>query len=173
MAPKHSMFVIAEINGKYRGFAACYHGWSCPADAVEACMGVFNNVLQDARKRHTLLLELPRAATLPSEIWEASANWDDTTPEFPFNTTCLMTAIGLSLDTGSVTSIHLFPWNMSYNETTINDNEGATIIDISNPDFACYCFVIWNVGHDSDSDDTPSDTRQLRKQQLSLVPLTG
>jgi hypothetical protein len=86
-------------------------------------------------------------------------NWHDPRPEFPFLSTCLVIGSSFNASIGQNDNVSLEPWNMAFNEG--DNNDGVTILDVTNPEEVRYAFVFFN----------QEDGRTVEKPQH--VPLTA
>lgn len=87
-------------------------------------------------------------------MWKKKLEWNNCIPEFPFVTTCLTIGAGVDSDTGDTSLVIPERWNMGFDEG--DNNDGITVLDITNPEGVRYCFVQWLCGG-----------------RDSMVPLTG
>jgi hypothetical protein len=134
-------------------------------------------ILQCPENRHLLDLELSHATTLPDgDIWyrvipptnpnptaEAlTGNMDHyDAPEFPFLTTCLVAGTSLEPGTGYVSHASGMKWNADYDSAPNED--GITVLDITDPAAVRHCFVIFHDG------TAVEDGRRVR----GMMPLLG
>lgn len=119
--------------------------------------------------RKLLDLELSHAASLPASTWEETVNLLDLIQEFPFITTCLMVGAAAYFNF-YITPVFAETWRLGFDEG-LND-DGITILDITNPEAVKYCFVHWKIyrcRYQLDSDREAATT--LAK--LSMMPLTA
>ncbi|KAF7899023.1 uncharacterized protein EAF01_008236 [Botrytis porri] len=68
MGQRHQLFVIAKINGRYRGLAAIHHQCLWGASALQVCLNILK-ILQSPANRIALSHELRHATRLKEEDW--------------------------------------------------------------------------------------------------------
>ncbi|KAJ4182060.1 hypothetical protein NW767_013953 [Fusarium falciforme] len=150
MGQRHQLFVIARVGKHYRSLAAVHHQWLYGVSALRSCLRllrIFSDPGNCLALKHELDLlaaffkDKPPPPSEPEEYRDA----ESTTCPFPFITTCL--AIGASYDskTGQVQAIHELRYDMGYDQG--DNNDGITVIDITDLDHVRYCFV--NFGSES------------------------
>ncbi|RMJ13810.1 hypothetical protein CDV36_006527 [Fusarium kuroshium] len=176
MGQRHQLFVIARVGKYYRSLAIIHHQWLYGTAALRSCLRLLR-IFSDPGNRLALKHELDLAAAFfknkpsPSEPDEARDVEKSTCP-FPFITTCL--AIGASYDpkTGQVQAIHELPYDMEYDQG--DNNDGITVIDITDLDHVRYCFVNFGSGDiyagDGDEED---DENAPSGRPPTETPLTG
>jgi len=135
MGQRHQFFVIAKVGTRYRGLAVVHHQWLYGANALKACLRLLK-IFQATANRLALQHELRWAKTLKEEYWSTTV--EDIVP-FPFIHTCL--TVGTSFDpaSGSYHMVHKMPFNLPFNGG--DNNNGITILDISNLEDIRYAFV--------------------------------
>ena len=178
MGQRHQLFVVAKVGNRWRSLAAIHHQWLYGQSAlkrkhiiqlhpallavhilniqVSGCLRILR-IFQDPQNRLLIEHEVDRAYKLPSKKWDKRA--DDCIPEFPFITTCLL--LGASFDP-ELRYSHVGipePWNMPFNGN--NNNDGITVINISDPANVEYAFIFFHAG----DPDVP--------EHMQLVPLTA
>ncbi|KAF1970828.1 hypothetical protein BU23DRAFT_203676 [Bimuria novae-zelandiae CBS 107.79] len=74
---------------------------------------------------------------------------------------------------GEVENVHEEPWNTTYNGG--DNNDGITILDITEPLDTHYCFVHWNTTDhwDQEFEGLGDDEEPPPKRDLDMTPLTG
>lgn len=141
----HQQFVVAKVCGKYRGLAAVHRSYICRKSALASCLRVLNN-FQSPANREALETELMLAEFLSEEQWNAedseAREYPDRIP-FPFITTCLMSGSSRIVDNQSSPAI-IMPFNSPFLGGLTDDKEAVTILDITNLDRICYCFVVFH-----------------------------
>ncbi|KAI8664527.1 hypothetical protein NCS55_00961800 [Fusarium keratoplasticum] len=161
MGQRHQLFVIARVGKHYRSLAAVHHQWLYGVSALRSCLRLLR-IFSDPGNHLALKHELDLAASFfkdkpppPSEP-EEYRDAESTTCPVPFITTCL--AIGASYDskTGQVQAIHELRYDMGYDQG--DNNDGITVIDITDLDHVRYCFV--NFGNEDD-EDSQSELRRV------------
>lgn len=155
MGQRHQLFIISSINGRYRTLAAVHHQWLYGAGPTKACWRILQ-ILQHPANKKLIKYELRYASTRPDEWWdelECNRNGDDDPVQFPFITTCLV--VGAGLDPRPEFSYHhgVEILSITTDFQKVDNNDGLTMIDISNVDSIRYCF--------------------LQLGQAGMTPLTG
>jgi hypothetical protein len=140
MGQRHQLFVIAKIANRYRGLAVFHHQWLFGALALERCIRILT-IFSAPANRLPIQQELTAARRLDEEFWTKPRSWENFEVPFPFITTCLL--LGASFDVKAVynSRVTLEPFNMAFNEG--DNNDGITVIDITNLTHVRYCFVFW------------------------------
>jgi hypothetical protein len=140
MGQRHQLFVIAKIANRYRGLAAFHHQWLYGALALERCLRIIT-IFSAPANRLPIQQELTAARRFDEEFWTKQRSWEDFEVPFPFITTCLL--LGASFDVKAVYNdrLTLEPFNMPFNGG--DNNDGITVIDITDLTHVRYCFVFW------------------------------
>ncbi|KAF7960047.1 hypothetical protein EAE96_001647 [Botrytis aclada] len=141
MGQRHQLFVIAKINGRYRGLAAIHHQWLYVFTALEACLNTLN-ILQSPANRIALSHELRHVARLKEEDWLRKIEFTKVSVAdipFPFILTCLVVGAGLRVKECYHARVHNLPFNLSYRGGSNDD--GITVFDITELTQVRYCFV--------------------------------
>ncbi|KAF2652566.1 hypothetical protein K491DRAFT_718793 [Lophiostoma macrostomum CBS 122681] len=138
MGQRHQLFAIAKVGNRYRSLSALHHQWLYGLTALKTCLRLVK-VFQDPGNRYLLKLELARAATLDSSVWELETSWHDIRPKFPYVLTCMLIGTSVDVETGYSNAATLEPWNMECDGG--DNNDGITILDITDLDHVRYCFV--------------------------------
>ncbi|WAO92210.1 hypothetical protein NCS54_00970600 [Fusarium falciforme] len=184
MGQRHQLFVIARVGKHYRSLAAVHHQWLYGVSALRSCLRLLR-IFSDPGNRLALKHELDLAVSFfkdkppPSEP-EEYQDAESTTCPFPFITTCL--AIGASYDskTGQVQAIHELRYDMGYDQG--DNNDGITVIDVTDLDHVRYCFVNFGSGDiyaaDEDDADPQSEFAHVphaphSDNPATETPLTG
>lgn len=137
MGQRHQLFVIAKVNGKYRSLAAVHHQWLYGPTALRRCRGLLD-IFSNPKNAISLQEELKVAARKDS-LWDRESSLMERSVKFPFIMTCLMLGASYDSQDGYLHKVHIEPFNMSYDEG--DNNNGITIIDISDLNDVRYCFV--------------------------------
>lgn len=191
MGQRHQFFIIAKMLGRYRRLAAVHHQWNYGHTALRGVSGarmfVANalinltacerlvQIFQEPHNTSLLKHEIAKAKTLRQEDWNVHLDWD-AKPMFPFLTTCLVIGASVDLTGGKVSNASPLPWNMEFDRC--DNNDGITIIDISEPEAIRYCFVIFNeisdeaVLEDPEEED-PEEDESASNPTRSMTPLRG
>jgi hypothetical protein len=85
--------------------------------------------------------ELAMARTCDNEIWDGPPSYDEIHVPFPFITTCLVLGASFDLKQHYSAVVTPLPFNMSFNGG--DNNDGITVIDVTDLDHVRYCFVLW------------------------------
>lgn len=181
MGGRHQLFVVAQINGRFRRLAALYNQYLAGKETLEQCLMLLR-IFEAQANRIPIQQELIAAKRCGPEVWPDPKVWkketrsSDGTPwvrsknghafyfssssgsdddksltaapsldhgrqlaPFPFIATCLL--IGkCSADADWYQSpVHLLPYNMRIDSG--DNNDGITILDITNPSDIRYCFA--------------------------------
>ncbi|RFU33671.1 hypothetical protein B7463_g2673, partial [Scytalidium lignicola] len=155
MGQRHQLFIICNINGRYRTLAAVHHQWLYGAGPTRACWRILQ-ILQHPANKKLIKYELHHAVTRSDEWWDelkCDRNWNDDPIQFPFITTCLI--LGAALDPRPEFSyqhdVQILSITTDFRQ--VDNNDGLTMIDISDVDSIRYCF--------------------LQLEESSMMPLTG
>ncbi|KAK7425042.1 hypothetical protein QQZ08_008318 [Neonectria magnoliae] len=167
MGQRHQLFVIARVGSHYRTLAAVHHQWLYGVSALRSCRRLLR-IFSDANNRITLKHELDLATSFfkdqgPPPSYPPNYEEPEERPcPFPFITTCL--AIGAAYDSelGRVQTIHELAFNTGFDRG--DNNDGITVLDITDPADVRYCFVnLFENDDDQNSPDSPG----------ACTPLTG
>lgn len=107
MGQRHQLFIIAKIDGRYRGLATVHHQNPYGAKAVEACHRLLK-ILEAPENRLAILHEVRWANTLSADYWKTE---DEEYIPFPFIHTCLSTAASYNEAELSYRMVHGLPFN--------------------------------------------------------------
>ncbi|KAK7408783.1 hypothetical protein QQX98_009027 [Neonectria punicea] len=172
MGQRHQLFVIARVGNHYRTLAAVHHQWLYGVSALRSCRRLLR-IFSDVNNRITLKHELDLATGFfkdqgppPSRppSYEEAEEVEERPCPFPFITTCLATGAAYDSEVGRVQTIHELAFNTGFNQG--DNNDGITVLDITDPADVRYCFVNLferDDDEDSDSPDSPG----------ACTPLTG
>jgi hypothetical protein len=141
MGQRHQLFVIAKIGNRYRGLAVFHHQWLLGEIALQRCLRILS-IFSAPANRLPIQQELTAARRLDEEFWTKPRSWEDLEVPFPFITTCLF--LGASFDVKAVYNhdVMLEPFDMAFDDG--ENNDGITVIDITNLSHVRYCFVFWD-----------------------------
>ncbi|KAF7885049.1 hypothetical protein EAF00_010867 [Botryotinia globosa] len=163
----HQLFVIAKINGRYRGLAAIDHQSLYGVTALEACINILR-ILQSPANRIALSHELRHAARLKEEDWSREIGFAKVSVAdipFPFVLTCLVVGAGLRAKDSYHAPVHNLPFNLSFDGSYNND--GITVFDVTEVTQVRYCFV------SLDSSDSDEEEGGAPPKPPAMTPLTG
>ncbi|KAH8809440.1 hypothetical protein F5884DRAFT_652358, partial [Xylogone sp. PMI_703] len=143
MGQRHQLFIISNVNGRYRTLAAVHHQWLYGAGPTKACWRMLQ-ILQNPTNKKLISHELREAATHPDEWWKTlkrDSHWQDDPLQFPFITTCLVLGAGLDPRPQFVYRHDVQVLSITTDFEEVDNNDGLTMIDISNLDSIRYCFL--------------------------------
>jgi hypothetical protein len=138
MGQRHQIFVIANINGRYRTLACIHHQWLFGFKAIRRCFQLVE-IFRAGVNRMNIRTELERA----KKIQWASLPHGDKKAVLPFIATCLVVGAALT-DRDMADNIHLLPIDMTPEQC--DNNDGFTIIDITDPSETRYAFFFDHSG---------------------------
>ncbi|KAH9884768.1 hypothetical protein F4778DRAFT_762544 [Xylariomycetidae sp. FL2044] len=161
MGQRHQLFVIARIGNRYRSLAAIHRQWLYNKGAYAVCTRL-SEIFQETANHPLLHHEMTLAAALTEADWNAEASPSSfATPKFPFIASCLLLGTSFDPDKGVATQAHLLPFNTPYDGG--DNNDGVTILDITNPAKVRHAFVFPGTAFEHIS----------RLPELCNIPLTG
>ena len=140
MGQRHQLFVIAKINGRYRNLANVYHQWLYGATALKRCYKLVQ-IFQAVENRIPIQQELLSAWNRGEDSWkdEEERRENKAIIPFPMVTTCLVLGTSFDAADGYLSNVDIEPFGMDYNGS--DNNNGITVIDISELQHVRYCFV--------------------------------
>ena len=140
MGQRHQLFVIAKVGGKYRCLSAIHHQWLYGFTALRRCKELLL-IFQAADNRTPIQQELIWASKQPDSFWKTPLNYHlpESNIPFPYITTCLKLGASFEAAEGYYHSVLIEPFGMDFDGG--DNNNGITIIDISQPHSPRYCFV--------------------------------
>ena len=139
MRQRHQLFIVSKIQDRYRTLAAVHHQWLYGASATKACWRVLQ-ILEHLANKRLIKHELAYAATRPDEWWNELGDGDDVAP-FPITATCLLLGAGIDPRPESPYQHDVIPLPIAITPAEVDNNDGITVIDISNLDAVRYCFI--------------------------------
>lgn len=133
MGQRHQLFVIAKVFNRFRTLAAVHHQQLSSQRALQRCLRSVE-ILQATPNRIPVSQELRAARRKDDDFWATSKEFQP----FPFIATCL--TVGCSFDPGEgyQDRVHPLPFNVTLDR--INNNDGISVMDITNPGLPRYCF---------------------------------
>ena len=134
MGQRHQLFVIAKVFRRYRTLAALHNQWLYGERPLERCLRLLA-ILQTKSNRIPITQELRAAREKPEEFWTGDA----IVQAFPFIATCLTVGSSFEPDVGYSARVHPMAFNTTLDQ--VDNNDGITVIDISNLDRFRYCFA--------------------------------
>jgi hypothetical protein len=140
MGQRHQLFVIAKIANRYRGLAVFHHQWLYGARALKQCLALLT-IFSSPANRLAILQELAAARRHAESFWTKPSTYDDCEVPFPFISTCLLLGASFDVKDGYNANVTPEPFNMAFNGG--DNNDGITIIDITDLSHVRYCFVLW------------------------------
>ena len=144
MGQRHQLFVIARVGKQYRSLAAVHHQWLYGLKALDSASRLLR-IFSDPANRLPIEQELHIAADYfedkgPPPSWPAPYEEYDNTPcHFPFIATCLVVGAGYDFDRHSAEVVHVLSFDLGFDQG--DNNDGITVIDITDLDDVRYCFV--------------------------------
>lgn len=142
MGARHQLFIIAKVGPKYRSLAAVHHQVLTGEGPLQRCLRVLR-ILNTPANRTPILQEL-RAATGRKEDDEFWATASKDFHPFPFLATCLTVGSSFDPKEGYQNRVHPLAFNVSLRD--IDNNEGITVIDVTDPEHLGYCFTMLDGG---------------------------
>ena len=167
MGQRHQLFIIAKIGSRYRSLAAVHHQSLQDVQTVETCLRILVTLGNPANRRG-IRHELANAATKPDAFWEdAEASWksqfDSLFVPFPFIMTCLVIAASFVVEPPyNYPRISPEPLGMPFDGG--DNNDGITVIDVTQPENLRYCFVFVDGSELGRRRNTPLSERLYRRE---------
>ncbi|CAH0058200.1 unnamed protein product [Clonostachys solani] len=145
MGQRHQLFVIAKAGKHYRSLAAVHHQWLYGLTALRQCLQLLH-IFGHGENRLALQQELRfaeeyyRDKEAPSQE-PPELSWDKRGGicPFPFITNCLMLGTSFNQDLAQAGVVHEEPFGMGFDQG--DNNDGITVIDITDLENVKYCFV--------------------------------
>ena len=158
MGQRHQLFIIAKILGRYRGLAALHKQFGWGYQAVARCSRLLE-VFQAPENRIPIQQELLRARTHDEAFWnqksdDSQSNYAQRVAPFPFISTALILGASFDTDRGQHNRVHPLEFNTPFD--AVDNNDGVTIIDVTEQVHPRYCFVFFNSIEQAYSDDSDS-----------------
>ena len=133
MGQRHQLFVIARVWKRYRTLAAVHRQWLYKMGPIERCLRLIHTLKQNQIKfQSSRNFEQLATKTTISGPW-TSFNL------FPFIATCLLVGSSFEPEIGYQHRVYSLPFNVTLDG--IGNNDGITIIDISDTKNIKYCFA--------------------------------
>ncbi|KAL8722080.1 MAG: hypothetical protein Q9225_001367 [Loekoesia sp. 1 TL-2023] len=139
MGQRHQLFVIARIASRYRTLAAVHHQWLYGESALQRCLRVLD-IFRARSNRIPIFQELRAARKKDDNFW---ARRDEFQP-FPFVATCLTAGSSCDPSEGYQHRVHPLAFNITFGR--VDNDDGITVIDISDPNFLRFCFTFLGDG---------------------------
>lgn len=162
MGARHQLFVIARVGNHFRCLAVVHRQVLKSWDALRVCMRLIQ-VFSDKSNRLALEMELRLAAEFyqdhgPPARYQLDLEAFRSNPvRFPFISTCLVLGAGTERDLVWPSAVHLEPQETGFDQG--DNNEGITVLDISDLDNVRYCFTSWHrIGDRYNGDVVVQDT---------------
>ena len=134
MVTRQQNFIIAKVKNSYRTLASIHKQYLDGTDVLQRCIRILS-ILSAARNRVPILQELRAASIRKSCSWTQSSEFQ----AFPFIATCLI--IRTSYDPNAAYSERVRPMRFADTLEQVDNDEGITVIDISNPERLKHCFA--------------------------------
>ena len=133
MGQRHQLFVIARVWERYRTLAAVHRQWLYKMNPIERCLRL-NHTFEAEPNQIPIKQELRAARNKDDHFWTM-----DLVQPFPFIATCLLVGSSFEPEIGYQHRVHSLPFNVTLDR--IDNNDGITIIDISDTKNIKYCFA--------------------------------
>ena len=146
MGQRHQLFIIAKIAGRYRGLAALHKQFGFGLRAVARCCRLLE-IFQAPENQIPIQQELLGATTRDEAFWnqefdDSQSNYAQRVAPFPFISAALLLGGSFDPDRGLVARVHSISFNMPFDYG--GNDDGITIIDITEQAHPRYCFVFFN-----------------------------
>lgn len=132
MGQRHQLFVIANINGRYRTLCAIHHQWLYGQTALKRCLATLK-IFADPANKVPLEQELIAARLHDEAFWTATtatrAEYDKKNSHvpFPFIATCLVTGASFDAEEGYYHGVLMEPFDMAYDEGDNNNGKESIV----------------------------------------------
>jgi hypothetical protein len=172
MGQRHQFFVIARVGKHYRCLAVVHRQSHHRQGVLSGCLQLIN-IFSDKSNRRALDMELalavdfykdqgpPTKIALSYEAYQPGAG----VVRFPFISTCLVLGASTNREQPYVNLVHLEPEDQGFDQG--DNNNGITVIDITDIDNLRYCFACWHqrswYSDDGESDEQTAHLPPLRK----------
>ncbi|KAI4267736.1 MAG: hypothetical protein L6R38_008118 [Xanthoria sp. 2 TBL-2021] len=133
MGQRHQLFVVAKIRNRYRTLAVAHRQWLYEMGPVERCLRLIQ-IFQAGPNQIPIKQELRAACEKDDDFWTT-----DSMQPFPFIATCLLVGSSFEPEDGYQHRVHSLPFNVTLDQ--IDNNDGITIIDLSDTKNIRYCFA--------------------------------
>lgn len=134
MGQRHQLYVIAKIGHRYRPLAAVYNQWLYGEGTLRRCRHLLQ-VFPAQANRVPIAQELRAAREKGDDFWASK----DIKQPFPFIATCLTVGSSFDPEDGYQRRVHPMAFNTLPKD--VHNDDGITVIDISNLDCLRYCFT--------------------------------
>lgn len=143
MGNSHHYWVIAKVNGRYRTLAIAVSGNCGDTDAIHGCYRLLQ-IFGSSRNRTLLSHDLDHAARQDATWWNTHNK--ENSPSFPFVNTCLY--LGATFDSRLDPYPYVYPASLNNFQLTpmellVRNNNGCTIVDITDLRHLRYCFMFY------------------------------
>ncbi|KAH8812185.1 hypothetical protein F5884DRAFT_898497 [Xylogone sp. PMI_703] len=184
MGQRHQLFVIAKVGTYYRSLAAVHHQWLWGIYPLYRCLRllrIFSNEANKVAIKQELIFaaeyyrnkEPPPTERPQFPSWEAARSGPC---PFPFITTCLMVGSASDEVDDYPYAVHEQPFGVGYDQG--DNNDGITVLDITDVNNIRYCFVNYSEPFELDDDEgglepgAEADERRRMRNKLHQ-PLSG
>jgi len=162
MCSLHHYWIIARINGRYHTMAVVYHKCAYGNEPPRACWRLLQ-ILGNPANKKLVAHELNYAATFTESWWDDLATCIDgknIAIPFPITVTCLALATGFDHRPGTSYYHVVEVLSTGRNFTTVYNDDGFTIVDITNLDDIRFCFLFpfekqWGEGNSQTIEPPP------------------
>lgn len=134
MGSRHQLFVVARMRKRYRTLAAVHHQSLSGIRPLERCLRLLA-IFQDKTNHPPIRQELRAAREHSDNLWARR----DIFQPFPYVATCL--TVGCSFDPDAAYQDRVHPKRFNTTLREVDNNDGITVVDISDPDRLSYCFA--------------------------------
>ncbi|KAI4250250.1 MAG: hypothetical protein LQ352_005404, partial [Teloschistes flavicans] len=134
MGARHQLFIVAKVRNRLRTLAAIHHQSLSHERPLQRCLRVLE-VVKAAENRVPILHEIRAAREYDNDLWCRC----DIFQPFPFIATCLL--LGCSFDPNAAYQDRVHPERFNLSLSEVDNDEGITVIDVSNPEEPKYCFA--------------------------------
>ncbi|KAL9018655.1 MAG: hypothetical protein Q9185_004066 [Variospora sp. 1 TL-2023] len=140
MGRRHQLFIIGNINGRYRQLCAIHAQVLYDEEVLERCVDILQ-ILEHKTNRLAIQQELIAAANKSDDFWHAPEHGIGlviTPVLFPFITTCLNIGASFRPD-GDYHGLQTHQYDGAFDSG--DNDDGITIFDLTDLDSVRYCFV--------------------------------
>ena len=181
MGQRHQAWIIAKVNGRYRVLAVVHHQWAYGTLPIKAWWRLLQ-IMKHPANRRLAQHELIAAAGKDADWWEKQEHMVFKRREiaeavpFPFLLTCLVLATSFDPrpdpGVGYVSRVH--PLDIGTSWSQVDNNDGFSILDITDLESPKYCFTQINQWGEHDEEvegtvacNTPMTDREYLRYYYS------
>lgn len=183
MGQRQQSWIIAKVNGSYRVLAVVHNQWAYGTIPIKACWRLFR-ILENPENKRLARHELTATAAKDADWWkkqqEMAYSERDVVDAIPFQflLTCLVLATSFDPRVDRTVSygsrVHPLDVNTSWSQ--VDNNDGFTILDITDIDKPSYCFTQinrWGEHDDAAEGRVSCGTPMTDLEYLSYYPDLG